>query len=204
MHLLSLAVVLLLAACGASQGDHDTGTVDYLPVMAWDAWEPVDGEDPYAADVPDAVDCTSRAFSFATDGLQKSVHNPQGLVPTFSTSSCDYATVTQPTLRAIEPGEKLLAAVFHTRLLATERAEATISVRVGDQALLDERIAIDVAAPADDCPTAATDGYCHASGRPSGTWTATQTIPAGTPLYFHVHNHGDNEYWLVDLRPDVD
>jgi len=199
----SLAVLLMVAACGESRSIDDGGTVDYVPVMAWDAWEPVDGDDPYVADVPDAVDCTARAFSIATDGLLKSAHNPQGLVPTFATSSCGFATVMQPTLRAIEPGETLVAAVFHTRLLSPEPSTATVSVRIGEHALLHELVPIDVTAPADDCPTGATDGYCHASARHSGTWTATQALPAGTPLYFHVHNHGDNEYWLVDLRPDV-
>jgi len=29
-------------------------------------------------------------------------------------------------------------------------------------------------------------------------WTAAKDYPAGTPLLFHVDNHGQNEYMLIE------
>jgi hypothetical protein len=31
------------------------------------------------------------------------------------------------------------------------------------------------------------------------TWTAPADIPAGEDIYFHVHNHGNNEYNLIEV-----
>ena len=31
-------------------------------------------------------------------------------------------------------------------------------------------------------------------------WTAAKDYPAGTPLLFHVNNHGQNEYMLIEVN----
>ena len=35
---------------------------------------------------------------------------------------------------------------------------------------------------------------------PNVEWTAPANIPAGTPLLFHVDNHGANEYNLIEVN----
>ena len=35
---------------------------------------------------------------------------------------------------------------------------------------------------------------------PSVVWTAPQDYPEGTPLLFHVDNHGSNEYMLIEVN----
>ena len=35
---------------------------------------------------------------------------------------------------------------------------------------------------------------------PNVTWTATKEYPEGTPLLFHVENHGANEYMLIEVN----
>jgi hypothetical protein len=35
---------------------------------------------------------------------------------------------------------------------------------------------------------------------PSDTWTAPKDYPAGTPLLWHVDNHGSNEYMLIEVN----
>ncbi|MBW1758623.1 MAG: hypothetical protein JRJ80_21005 [Deltaproteobacteria bacterium] len=38
------------------------------------------------------------------------------------------------------------------------------------------------------------------SSFPSTTWTADKDYPAGTPLLWHVNNHGRNEYMLIEVN----
>ena len=200
-------LVAVLVACDSAGGDDDGGAIDYEPFMDWGRWEALTGADPHAsADAGMGSDpgCSERAFSVATDRLQTTPGNPAGLVPTIATNACPFVTATQSTTRALEVGERIVAAVFQTRLHSLVPASARIAVRIGDHPVLDVEEAIDAAAPHDECAEAATTGYCAKAARLTGTWTVDTPVPEGTPLYFHVDNHGDNEYWLVELRPETD
>jgi hypothetical protein len=108
-----------------------------------------------------------------------------GGVTVFSiqTEACPYATVAQPSLTNVYEGEFLRARVWHFALLAPEPAEAHLVVGLeGGEWGLEERISL----PADAVML-------------SKIWRATRDYPAGTPVFFHVHNHGNNEYLLAEL-----
>lgn len=169
--------------------------------MARDAWTVLDGHGPYAELEGADQGCDSRGFRVREDARQATDTNPDGIIAAIDTASCPFVTVTQPTVRALHAGETIEAAVFHFRLQSIETAEAFVSVRVGESVVLEEALPIEVPAPADVCPTDVTEGYCRSSERLVGRWTALHDVAEGTPLYFHVHNHGTNEYWLTDLAP---
>ncbi|HTU61600.1 MAG TPA: hypothetical protein VMF89_24260, partial [Polyangiales bacterium] len=130
-------------------------------------------EDPFTDRVPDAM-CPDDS------------HMPEllGAEPVFSidTGGCTYITARQPALRDVAKGETLVARVWHFALNAGESAEAHVALRIGDTTVLDQTVPI----PSEGGLIAATE-------------VAMNAFEAGTPVFFHLHNHGDNSWSLVEL-----
>jgi hypothetical protein len=144
------------------------------PLIEPDAWEIVSAaDDPFPDRLPDAS---------CPDGT----HMPEllGAEPVFSvdTGDCTYITARQPALRDVVKGETLVARVWHFALYADEPAEAHVALRIGDTTVLDQTVPI----PSEGGLIAVED-------------TAVSSFAAGTPIYFHLHNHGDNSWSLVEL-----
>ena len=103
---------------------------------------------------------------------------------------CDWLTLEQPTLRAIQPGDRVEVRARHSALTAPVPGSARIGFAIADVMVLDYTVPI----PSD-------------FRFPRETWTADREYPAGTPMLFHVDNHGSNEYNLIEvniLGPDED
>ena len=96
---------------------------------------------------------------------------------------CNWITLTQPSLRNIRAGDQVEVRTFHDALTAPVSAEARMTFVVADQITFDFRELI----PSD-------------SAFESQTWTADRDYPAGTPLLWHVNNHGRNEYMLIEVN----
>lgn len=96
------------------------------------------------------------------------------------TNFCDYLTVAQPLLVDVPEGGTVELRLWHFALVG--EGEAHIAVRVGDVMLWETRVPI----PGD-------------SQLIFDSIEAPQALGAGTPVYFHLHNHGNNTYNLVDL-----
>jgi hypothetical protein len=103
------------------------------------------------------------------------------------TGFCDYLTVEQPTLVEIREGELVKVRLWHFELTAPEDGEAHVVVRLGDETLFEDHIPIPIV-----------------SELLSERWTAPRDIPAGTPVQFHIHNHGANEYALIEISTGPD
>lgn len=101
---------------------------------------------------------------------------------------CNWITLEQPSLRAIRAGDRVEVRARHSQLTAPVPGEAHIAFVVGDEQVLDYRV------------TLPTDFEF-----PDVVWTAPKDYPAGTPLLFHVDNHGQNEYMLIEVNvlPDA-
>lgn len=143
-------------------------------LVSSDRWEIVSADDdPFADRLPDAR-CPAGAVMPELLGAE----------PVFSvdTGDCTYLTARQPALRDVARGETFVARVWHFALTAGEAGEAHVALRIGDSTVLDEMVPI---------PSA---GGLIAVEEP-----ATSTFEAGTPIYFHLHNHGDNSWSLVEL-----
>lgn len=104
--------------------------------------------------------------------------------PVFSveTGACAYATTAAPLTVSLAPGDIVEARVWHFSLFGPN-AEAHVAVRVGDIDVLDERVAI----PGE-------------SGLSLASATLESVQPAGTLVYFHLHNHGANSWSWLGLR----
>ena len=96
---------------------------------------------------------------------------------------CNWITLEQPSLRAIQAGDRVEVRSRHSQLTAPVPGEAHIAFVIGDELVLDYSVAI----PTD-------------FQFPDAIWTAPKDYPAGTPLLFHVDNHGQNEYMLIEVN----
>ncbi len=96
---------------------------------------------------------------------------------------CNWLTLEQPSLRAIRAGDQVEVRARHSQLTAPVPGTATMGFVIGDEQVLEYSVAI----PSD-------------FAFPSETWTAPKDYPAGTPLLFHVDNHGANEYMLIEVN----
>jgi len=144
------------------------------PLIEPDSWELLSAdEDPFPDRLPDA-NCP--------DGT----HMPELLSgePVFSvdTGLCSYLTARQPALRDVAKGETLVARVWHFALDANESVEAHVALRIADTTLLDQTVPIP-----------------SAGGLIAVEVTANSAFAAGTPIFFHLHNHGNNSWSLVEL-----
>ena len=96
---------------------------------------------------------------------------------------CNWLTLTQPSLRAIRAGDQVEVRTFHSELTAPLAEEARMTFVIGDQIVHDYKVLIP-----------------SGSSFPSTPWTADKDYPAGTPLLWHVNNHGRNEYMLIEVN----
>lgn len=108
------------------------------------------------------------------------------------TALCSYTTLVQETATDVCPGDGIFVWLWRFALTGPEGANAHISARIGDELVFEEVV-----------PIPAT------SGLKAETFTARQFHPAGTPITFHIRNHGNNSYQLLEIarcrgecRPD--
>lgn len=160
----------------AEDAEAEAGDVDAEASALVDpyAWQRLSADDDPFSDRPDAVECTDAATSAGQLGGE--------LVFDVETGLCNYLTVEQPSQKAVSQGQTLKVRLWHFELTADEPAEAHAAVSIDAVPLLDERIAIpqpgellvrEVVAPRD--------------------------FEAGVPIHFHLHNHGQNSWALVEV-----
>jgi hypothetical protein len=98
------------------------------------------------------------------------------------TDLCNYATVQQPSLADIRAGDTIEARMFHFELASDEAAQGHLALAVDGEVVWETFV--DIPSDADSV---------------NADIVAERDWPAGTPLHFHVHNHGVNSYNLVSL-----
>lgn len=147
-------------------------------LVAMDQWVLVPpAEDPFAP-APDAPFCTAdniRMEPFGTGGpIALDVDTSLG---------CGWATLTQPLATDIAAGEKVTIRVFYFSQTTFPAAEAELAVSFGGEVFWSDQVAI----PASSSIT------------PQTPIVADRDVPAGTPVHFHLGNHGDNSWTLLEL-----
>lgn len=119
-------------------------------------------------------------------------YGPEVLEPDYvfavRTDFCDYLTVTQPTLRAIEQGDTIYLRWFHATLTAAGGGEGYSGVVIGDEVVWEDTFLIP--------PSPGTLPLELIIEE----WEAPKDFPEGTPILFNVHNHGGNEYAIIELN----
>jgi hypothetical protein len=143
-------------------------------LLSPEGWTMVDaGDDPFT-DRPASVDCSTAWVGAETLSGER--------VLGVETGYCNYATMLEPTRRDVRAGETIKVRLWHFELSAPEPAEAHAALLIAGLPVLDERIAIPQ-------PGAFSVKELRVE----------RAIPAGAPAYFHLHNHGQNSWALVEV-----
>ena len=158
--------LLALTACGAEPGPSPR-LLPEGPLLDPARWVAAPAEADPIEDRPAEVTCPAGGF-----GAEATVFEVE-------TQICSYLTATQPLPAALPAGARLESVVWHLALVADPPAEAHVALRVGPHTLFDARI-----------PTPTPEAVYPVA------WTIPEDLPAGTPVYFHLHNHGYNSYRL--------
>lgn len=157
------------------EADTDTDTDADLDPPTWhalvrsDDWQPQAAEDDPAPDHrPAIVECPG--------------WYPEGGGLEIDTGACNYLSLQQPLLDAIEPGDPVHLELWWQTLASVEPAEGHLAVYVGDALLWEEHVPIPGPAAARSLDFASPVG-----------------APAGAPLTLHLHNHGYNTWHFHEL-----
>jgi hypothetical protein len=168
--LLVLGAAPLLGCPPPSEPDPD----DPQPVTLanYDKWVRVTdpGEDLFADQRPTGAVCDDAGY--LVDPLTQTLE--------VQTEICDYLTVGQPSLVALEPGDVVTVFAFHDLLTAPEPALGYLGLAIGGQIEWEHSVPI----PSDP-------------GTIEQQFTMDRSFPVGTPIQFHVHNHGPNTWELA-------
>lgn len=98
------------------------------------------------------------------------------------TGLCDYLTVRQPTLQPLAPGDVVSIRAFNYELSAPAPSEGYLGFAIDGVIEWEARVPIPGAA-----------------GPLSTDITFDRTLPAGTEMQLHVHNHGENSWELLSV-----
>lgn len=108
---------------------------------------------------------------------------PDGIWFDIITKNCNYATVSQPLLIDVPAGSELTVRIWHFAITTTS-GTYTLAFQVGEQNNL-------LWSSTKDVPTD--------SGLIYATFRTEKALNAGATLYYHISNHGDNSWSLVEL-----
>ena len=128
-------------------------------------------EDSLAAHRPTAVECPDNSW-----------YNEDGALEV-ETGYCNYLSLGQPSLTALQPGDTLHLVLWHADLAFEEPASAHVAVTIAGKLVWESEVAIpaqadifDVLVPVDF------------------------DAPAGSAVEYHLHNHGYNSWTLLKLE----
>lgn len=161
----------LRAGCAAALALSGCGAPASL--VDHEAWIIADAPSDPFADRPAAVSCPFG--SFGPDTFPEPVF-------TVRTDDCSYLTALQPSLVAIAPGGRVAVRIWRESLTSVTDTTAHVVVKLGEEVIA-ERL--------DVIPSDASDETVE--------WTASTSVARGTPIYFHLHNHGANLWALRDV-----
>ena len=166
---------LLFLFCAVSCGDDNdpNGLPQRTPFFLTDqaAWKALsEQDDPFAGEGL-YQDCVEGGFKVETTILE------------VETDICPYVTLTQTTKQEILAGDEIEFSFWHLVLVAEMPAEAHVVIKLGDYFEFEQTITI----PSSEMIYPV-------------RWEASETIPSGTKIYFHLHNHGFNSYRLSEIE----
>ena len=136
------------------------------------AWTLVPGDDhPFADTASAAEDCPSVAYKEEAGFFE------------VESDQCAFGVFTQPLATGIDAGETVEFVAWHLDLWAPEPAEARVVMQIGAEVLWEQ--VFPVPGPEDIQVR---------------SFTFTEDVPAGTPAWWHVANHGYNSWRVGDVE----
>ena len=169
-------LVLVLLGCGETDDTPALAPRTSGPlanVFDWTVTAP--GEDPFAELWSDQVRCPD------------SEHGPENLggvwAYSIETGACNWLTIEHPSLSAVRTGDFVRAAGWHFTLSAPEPAFARVGLATAEGVLVQTMEPI------------------PQPGRLMELeFTVQAPIAEGTPIYFHISNHGANSWHLLEIE----
>jgi hypothetical protein len=158
-------------SAGESGEDGEFGTL--IDHQQWQVVEAAD--DPFPDHRPELIDCGVAGWLIETDSLGNETLEVR-------TNDCNYLSLVQPSLMALEQGGLVKLIFYHFDLVAPEPALAHVAILVDGQVLWEQEIAI----PGD------ANVFIEEFESPI-------SAEAGSPVVIHLHNHGQNTWALQDL-----
>ena len=144
-----------------------------MSLVDHDAWvEAGAANDPFD-DRPALTECAPDGWKSEALGDEASLQ--------VETRLCRYLAVSQPSQVDLRKGELLRVRLFHFQLSAPAPTEAHVALQIGD-VRWQQRVAI----PSE---SAVITGEVAIDG----------DIETGTPVVFHLHNHGENSWNLIEV-----
>jgi hypothetical protein len=131
-------------------------------------------EDPFT-DRPDSVDCPSSSW-----GVEVSESGETALE--LDTGVCDYASFSQDSLARVQAGDRVFVNWTHSDLTAEEPSQAHVAIWLGEVVLWDS---------VEPIPSTADETRYDLP--------VEIDVPVGTPVWIHVHNHGDNKWTFGEM-----
>jgi hypothetical protein len=128
--------------------------------------------DPFSPLQPSGAFCDPSAVAYELIGGEPSLQ--------INTQGCNYVTLWQPTLTDLRAGDEIYLRVWHFSLTAPAPGTAYLAIQLGDQVVWSTELPI----PSE-------------GGLIADQVVAPADAPAGTPIYFHLQNHGENSYNLI-------
>ncbi len=170
---IATVVVCLVLGPGCGAGPQcETATA----LVAGDAWTFVEpSADVLWAAPPEAARCASSALQVQTFGDDVALEVDTRL-------GCGWATAMQPLRADIVEGDELQVRVFYFSQATFPAAQAEVAIAIGADIVMRELV---------DIPTT--------SGLIAPRLPVLRNASAGTPVHFHIGNHGDNSWNLVEL-----
>jgi hypothetical protein len=165
-------LVLVSAACSpvATFDDAVEGSGGTAKVTLIDntRWEMNGAEtDPFIDERPETVECPDWAFLEEYGTFE------------VDTGGCDYLSVSQPSLSAAKAGDTVHISLWHDVLFSAEPGTGHAAIVLGADLLWEKTFEI--------------PSYPRAY---SSKILLEKDYPEGSPVLFHLHNHGSN-YWRL-------
>ncbi len=169
-----LGLIALTVGCGGlvpTDEKHDApGPVRLIAHERWSFL--TDEPESLAEHAPHEIVCSEEGVSIEENVLD------------VDTGRCNYLALSQPALHGLKAGSALHVRLFHLSLFDPmhEVSQAHAAVSIGGDILWQRWVDIPAAASLYDERVRLSSDY-----------------PAGAPVVFHLHNHGANEWKLLDL-----
>jgi hypothetical protein len=163
-------------AADADETETDTATPagEFAPLIDHELWTTIEAdEDPLVDHRPAEISCTVAGWFVENESLE------------INTNYCNYLAIGQPSLAAVTEGWRIQLGFYHFNLVALEPAIAHLAVLLDGQLLWEQEVEIPGTAMVHNLE-----------------FEAPFSAPAGSPLVFHLHNHGQNTWALQSISAE--
>ncbi len=175
LDLVALVVVAVAVVAGVGGCPEPTCEVK-TPIVDPRGWTFVEPADDPLWPAPDgAATCTA-------NDIQSQPFGDDEALEIDTRFGCGWATVSQPTLVDLKAGDDVQVRVFYFSQATFPAAEAEVAIALDGEVVSSSLVAI---------PTA--------SDLIAPRITLARDVPSGSTALFHVGNHGDNSWNLIEL-----